>query len=860
MTSKAFKKSLLASTGLLVSIVLLSPVRGMEPDEGETVFPKTMSSSQSSAYVEEEGQKEHPFDIKTWGKSLLSLLMKKEEISELLSELEGEACKGNIDAQEKLYDLSLKPFLGVQCVDGAKGQEILNSAFEKGQSWSCKKVISDLKATEERKIKAHLELYNCGDNSVGSEAFLDKKFDFEKEINELSEKIKNEKNRNKRDNLISEYREKLKKTGYAKFFLHIFLSITCGVNEGDHKLRETSAELGHLQAMFESAYWLQQKGGEGNLRKAEKWYRQAAEKGHLNSIRELVGLLFYKGNKESRDEVEKWLRIAVQKEDSDLQYKLGVFLQEKGGKQNLAEAEEWYRKAVRKGNLAAMNNLATLLREKKQKEAEKLYRQAADQGHIEATYNLGRLLHEKGGKQNLAEAEKLYRKAGENGHLIAMNNLGLLLYNKGDSKNRREGKKWLRMAVEKGHLEATYNLAKLLHEKGGKQNLAEAEELYRKAAEQGHLVAMSNLGFLLYEKGGDKNRREAEKWLREAAAKGDVIDLVNLGAFLFLMGGNENQKEAEKCFREGAKKGNFGAEFNLGAMLHQKGGEENLREAEEWYEKAAKKDSPLAMTSLGRLYLERESKGQEKSDLVKAIFWLEKANSLGEKSAKVFLEQAVEKEKEGQGEETVEEDQKLEKAYEESLQMIQVNKKRTAVEKPLALSEVESSSNASSKESSDSDEGDGEDTSGVDLKVSELERKDSESELPNKKKLNVKGLREQLRKAKEAYDAERCRLRDAPKRNLLKPSVELIAKLRDEKGREDINEDSLRKLFCEDPYFDSQVNIKLTKSGIMLTATNLLTGAYHTASTHRNHNKTYKGYNPNFFKEIDKILGLFNVK
>jgi hypothetical protein len=161
------------------------------------------------------------------------------------------------------------------------------------------------------------------------------------------------------------------------------------------------------------------------------------------------------------------------------------------------EAEFWYRRAAEGGDVAAMVELGSVLRRRKEyDEAGRWYHQAADRGSIGALSNLGMLHHERG---ELDDAERWYRKAIDAGVRPALANLGALYQ---DRKQLDEAESWYRQAADAGFAGGMERLAALLERRGDTDG---AEHWYRKAADAGDTVAMKKLAELLRKRGEESS-------------------------------------------------------------------------------------------------------------------------------------------------------------------------------------------------------------------------------------------------------------------------------------------------------------------------------------------------------------------
>jgi hypothetical protein len=126
-------------------------------------------------------------------------------------------------------------------------------------------------------------------------------------------------------------------------------------------------------------------------------------------------------------------------------------------------------------------------------------------------------------------------------------------------------------------------------------------------------------------------------------------------------------------------------------------------------------------------------------------------------------------------------------------------------------------------------------------------------------------LRAQLKEAGLAFKKKEENAQQSKEVALNPDSSLIISRLKSKKERENITYASLHKLFS-DPYFKNKghLELKKTKSGLSIVAKCFISMSTYSAEevmttgTHHNHNKTYKGYNPEFLKEVVKVVEMFN--
>ncbi|MBP9692135.1 MAG: sel1 repeat family protein [Alphaproteobacteria bacterium] len=432
--------------------------------------------------------------------------------------------------------------------------------------------------------------------------------------------------------------------------------------------------------------------------------------------------------------------------------------------------------------------------------------------------------------------------------------------------------KYYQDAAKEKDAQAIYNIA--CHHSHGtfcKKNLDFAKEWFTKAVKLGHVEAMASLGKInLF--GNIKNFEEAEKWLTEAADKGSSDAMLDLGWFYGTI--KKDNEKSLSWYKKAAALGNPAALYSCGAILLSSASENNdEKPALSYLQQSAEKGYSRAMTLLGKYYLERSDteteKGQENSE--SAYFWLKKSADLGNFEAITLLKEA-ENERENENpsedlEKCLKNLEKIEKGeLEGQTETKTINEKRSS---PFDIITDEDFVTDSSDE-----EGEIGSESSSNTKEENLETPHTEV-TPVKKDVikNPKFLREQMRKAGLAFKEKEENSQKSEEIKLDPKSCEIINMLKSKKQREQVTYGTLYKLFS-DPYFKAKGNIELqkTKSGLSISAKHFgkmesilaeddstKDKKVMTTGTHHNHNKTYKGYNPEFLKNVVSILEMFGV-
>ena len=211
-------------------------------------------------------------------------------------------------------------------------------------------------------------------------------------------------------------------------------------------------------------------GGDVDLERAARWYRQAATR-RLAPARVALARLARTGAVDTGagEAPIALLEAAARAGAAEAQYALGVaYDRGLGITRNHAAAAGWYQRA-------------------------------AEQGLPRAQYNIA-VLHDEGlgAARDARRALRWYLRAAANGEPRAMNNLGYL-YERGLNVPRDydTAAAWYRRAAGRGLAVAQYNLATLHYlGHGVERDFAEARRWYRAAAEQGDAASQKALGRL----------------------------------------------------------------------------------------------------------------------------------------------------------------------------------------------------------------------------------------------------------------------------------------------------------------------------------------------------------------------------
>jgi TPR repeat protein len=609
-----------------------------------------------------------------------------------------------------------------------------------------------------------------------------------------------------------------------------------------------------------ATHYLNGEGIEKDLEKAFEWYAKAADKGMHLAILELIKSFWYSGGpKKDFEKAFFWSDYLVKNgntsgEDRDTPTALILLARcyhsGNGVEKNLEEGLKYFKEAAALGEKNALIHMAMAYQ----------YGDGVEKNLEKAIENWGKVAA---------------RYPNELVHLgLCYDARAFELKQQGNDKKAKEYYKkayehYTKAAKEKD-AQAMYNIA--YHHAHGtfcKKNLEVAKEWFTKAVKLGHVEAMASLGKInLF--GNIKNFEEAEKGLTEAANGGSSDAMIDLGWFYGVI--KKDNKQSFSWYEKAAALGNPAALYSCGALLLSSVSENNDDgSALSYLQQSAEKGYSPAMTLLGKYYLERSDaeteKGQQNSE--SAYFWLKKSADLGNFEAIILLKEAEnQEEKESKElEKCLENLEKIEKGeLEGQTETKTINEKRAS---PFEVLIEENSAT----DSSDEEEIELELESSLNTKEEDLER--SIETIPVKKDLikNPKFLREQMRKAGLVFKKKEENSQKSEEIKLDPKSCKIINMLKSKKQREQVTYGMLYKLFS-DPYFKAKGNIELqkTKSGLSISAKHF--GKMEsilaeddatndkevmTTGTHHNHNKTYKGYNPEFLKSIVRILEMFAV-
>lgn len=352
-------------------------------------------------------------------------------------------------------------------------------------------------------------------------------------------------------------------------------------------LAEAAVAKGEPMGDFLLGYAAEQgKGGEADLAKAEKHYREAAKRNHAPSVTNLAALLLRQNP--TNEEAVKLLRTVVEQDPKIAGFFLGFgYLSGATGTADFQSAAQMWTKSAEAGNIPAYRYLGFLY-----------------QG------NLGFPA-----QADLKKAAECYEKAANKDDAEGAIRLGLLILQAGDKIGHKptEATAWFEKAASTNNAAALYLLGQV-REQGVKDGVAAdpkaARELYTKAANQDNAAALLRLGYMLERGvGGDTNLPEAVKKYRKAAELGEAGAYFNLGILTQKGEGGLEKSEAEafRFYLQSALRG-FAPGQNLVGMAYRAGtgASPDVIAAAAWFSRAAEQGESNAMVSLAEMMLSNQ--------------------------------------------------------------------------------------------------------------------------------------------------------------------------------------------------------------------------------------------------------------
>ncbi len=233
-----------------------------------------------------------------------------------------------------------------------------------------------------------------------------------------------------------------------------------------------------------------------------------------------------------------------------------------------------------------------------------------------------------------------YQQAAKKGNQQAQNNLAHMYFmGEGVNKDLQKSKYWYEQSALQGFALAQLNVAMQYERSPKKENLEKAFYWYEKAAMQGVIIAQNNLASMYYfGKGVKKDLYKAFYWYQKSANANNPVAQLNLGV-MYLIGDSAVKKDYEEAIfwlEKSANANNKTALLKL-ADIYREGNitDVNYKKAFDLYMKASNHNSSKAMYYVGFFYF--EGLGVIKNE-GRAKVWMKKAEALGHKRARNFLE------------------------------------------------------------------------------------------------------------------------------------------------------------------------------------------------------------------------------
>ncbi|MDP1723216.1 MAG: hypothetical protein Q8L85_00750 [Alphaproteobacteria bacterium] len=622
-----------------------------------------------------------------------------------------------------------------------------------------------------------------------------------------------------------------------------------------------AAEEGEIDAMYNAGVILRKIGSESvDQIKAFNLFNVASENGQLNAMIAL-GEMYLDGLEGvgcNSEEAAKCFLSAAEKEDVNGMYLYGVLLKKgfMNQESNINKGNEWILKAAKKGCVAAMNHYGGSL-----------------MGWVEDVK-----------EPSTKAAYNWFLKAAKMGDKASMFNVGEMLWwgCGGIKENRQRAKEWLLKSANDGYLDAMIVLATHLLGESYGENLSfkqkkvllnEAVRLLKIAYDNHYFADLLDFNELKSKKNVldsvDKDKFRVKFSDRSAfrpKAEDKVIVLINF-ATLYIQGYVDGQKNIQKSIELilPLAKNNYPEAMDFMGRIFLEGdeGQElDHQKAAQWYKRAAENGFEPSMMKFAKLIIMSPYLIKSDDNLKEALFWLQKAESLGIDEARNYLEMC---------ENLLNENAELEISDNDILEKNDISDHNIIdfkqLNTPIELQEIDVVENNNNNNiiflseiencSINVDFND-ENNIIVDDALELVESSNILDENVQQSK-NPKYIREQLRKLAE------LKRKQEDNKNFLNKELSaknqlIVNMLLDRTIKfKNIDYTQLVNLFA-DPFFENQVSVIKTKSGCVITAKNYKTLDYFVASTHNKHNKTYDGLNPFFARDLIEILALFGFK
>lgn len=320
------------------------------------------------------------------------------------------------------------------------------------------------------------------------------------------------------------------------------------------------------------------------------------------------------------------------------QYEVGMlYINGWGIEPDIEKGAEWIKKSADTGYFIAMDDLATLYKERalgsgREKDAWRYYLKAAGLGYRDAEYHLGECYYEGCGiERDLEKAVICYKKALSNGSMQAADALGTMcILGEGNVGDKHKAFSYFKKASQGGYIRSLGKLGDCYYYgRGIAQDFVKARTCYEEAWEHGDYFVAVHIGTIyLVGLGVAKDEKTALAWFTKSAEAGDPDGVYFLAeCYWFGIGTLENKEKAITMYVNAAEVGQVSAMTRLGEMAQ---ASKRYEEAVHWFESAASLGYPPAENLLAICYY--KGNGVPKNEKI-AREWLNRAEVQGDKEA-----------------------------------------------------------------------------------------------------------------------------------------------------------------------------------------------------------------------------------
>ena len=309
-----------------------------------------------------------------------------------------------------------------------------------------------------------------------------------------------------------------------------------------------------------------------NVETRFEWMRYAAQLGDVEAMYQTAIYCLGKNPPYSAGEAVKWYECGVEAGDPRAMIALGQLLYDGAMvKQDRPRGEALMEQAAATGNLEAKYRLAKMRLEGADAAGgEALLEEVAREGAASAQRLLGERLLERGDTEG---ALRWLKQAADQQNLEAMALLGRMYFEgRGVEQSDQRAAMYLTAPAEQGQLEAQKMLGQLYSRDGGTaENLEAAEKWNTRAAEQGDVDAMERLYHqYMFGRGVERNEQVAVYWLRRAVAGGrERLERSLADCLLRGIGTAPDRAQAHLLYKKAAAHGDAEAQKILNQMAEE---------------------------------------------------------------------------------------------------------------------------------------------------------------------------------------------------------------------------------------------------------------------------------------------------